>query len=335
MIIFTKFNGYRADGRRLYFKGGDGGAGEMRKMEEERQARIDAAIQAINDIFDPPATKRGVNPATSFDPSKTYYNADGSVFTGAVSGKGSGGLKVSKTLPYGVTQPGAFQLPASVANAALASGGKGGGIRFEPYQTINGQKWNMGKVRSALANGRLYTGVETVQPENTRFKLYDEQQQAIYDLNAKEVNDQYADAERANRFALARNGLLGGSSDIESNANLQEKTNEGLIQAQALGQQAASDLRTADEQSKQNLIAMAQSGIDTGTAQQMAAAQLNANAQSALGQRGGASIGNLFDNLGQAYLNRQIMNAANNGYNYYNNGYGTNSTRKEYQGGSY
>ena len=91
-------------------------------------------------------------------------------------------------------------------------------------------------------------------------------------------------------------------------------------------------MRTADEQSKQSLIAMAQSGIDTGTAQQMAQAQLNANAQSALGQRGGATIGNLFDNLSQAYLTRQIMQAANNGYNLYGNNYNNLSTSKSYQG---
>jgi hypothetical protein len=310
MLIPTKFNGF-VEGRRLYCKGG-GSSKAAERMEAERQARVQAAVNAINNIFDPPARKQGINAADSFDPSKTYYNADGSVFSGAVSsGKGGGSSVPVSTSP----------------------GGKGGN-GYSRYQTINGQTWDMDKVNKAMANGQLYTGFETIQPEG-REKLYNEQQEAIYDLNAKEVNNQYADAERANRFALARNGLLGGSSDVESNANLQEKTNEGLVQAKALGQQAASDLRTADEQSKQNLIAMAQSGIDTGTAQQMASAQLNANAQSALGQRGGASIGNLFDNLGQAYLNRQIMNAVNNGYNYnFNNGIG-NSTRKEYQGGNY
>ncbi|EEO27784.1 hypothetical protein [Oxalobacter paraformigenes] len=332
MIILTKFNGYRADGRRLYFKGGDGGAGEMRKMEEERQARIDAAIQAINDIFDPPATKRGVNPATSFDPSKTYYNADGSVFTGAVSGKGSGGLKVSKTLPYGITPPGAFQLPASVANAALASGGKGGGIRFEPYQTINGQKWNMGKVRSALANGRLYTGVETVQPENKRLKLYEDQRDAVYQINSKDVNRQYGDAERNNRFGLARHGLMGGSVDVDSNAQLQEKTNEGLMKASGIADSAAASLKAKDESARQNLISMAQSGIDTGTAQQMAIERLNTTAQEAEGARAGASVGDLFGNMTQAYLRYRKLNGDETALSLNGNNQGGLSTRTSYDG---
>ena len=64
----------------------------------------------------------------------------------------------------------------------------------------------------------------------------------------------------------------------------------------------------------------------------MAQAQLSANAQSALGQRGGATIGSLFDNLSQAYLTNKLMNAAQNGYNLYNNNYGNLSTSKSYGG---
>ena len=309
MIIPNKFNGYSPDCRRLCFKGGGSSAAkEANRMEKERQARITAAVNAINDIFDPKAYKQGTNAASEFDPDKTYYNKDGSVFDGR------------KKFTVNSSSGNAFnQIVGNIVDLVGQTSG-------------SASAWDMDKINKAIANGELFTGYETVTPENSREKLYDEQQQAVYDLNAKEVNDQYADAERANRFALARNGLLGGSSDVESNANLQEKTNEGLIKAQALGQQAASDLRTADEQSKQSLISMAQSGIDTGTAQQMATAQLNSNAQSALGQRGGATIGNLFDNLGQAYLNRQIMNAANNGYNWYNNQYGNLSANKTYQG---
>ncbi|WP_462370376.1 hypothetical protein [Oxalobacter formigenes] len=311
MIIPNKHNGYSPDGRRLYFKGGSSSAAkEANRMEQERQARITASINAINDIFDPKAYKQGTNAATAFDPNKTYYNKDGSVFDGRKK----------------------FNVNSSSGNAFNQIVGN---IVDQVGQTSgSASAWDMDKINKAIANGELFTGVETVKPENTREKLYDEQQQAVYDLNAKAVKDQYGDAERANRFALARNGLLGGSSNIESNALLQEKNNEGLIQAQALGQQSASALRTSDEQAKQSLIATAQSGIDTGTAQQMAAAQLNSNAQSALGQRGGATIGSLFDNLGQAYLTRQLLQASNNGYNLYNNQYGNSSARNRGDQGS-
>ena len=308
MIIANRFNGYAPDGRRLYFKGG-GSSKSAERMERERQARVQAAVDAINNIFDPQpyVTADLDNKVTSYDPSQTYYLADGTVFDPMST-------RTEKKL---VTR--------------MGGGAKPFEGRYTTYAptTVSYLDWN--KINNALNSGSLYGSLTTVTPE-TREKLYGEQEQAVYDLNAKDVNDQYADAERANRFGLARNGLLGGSSDVESNANLQEKTNEGLVQAKALGQQAASDLRTADEQSKQSLIAMAQSGIDTGTAQQMAAAQLNANAQSALGRRGGATIGDLFDNLSQAYLTRQIMQAANNGYNLYGNNYNNLSTSKSYGG---
>ena len=310
MMIINQFNGYAPDGRRLYFKGG-GSSKSAERIERERQERVQAAVDAINAIFDPqPYTTVDKNSVVTggFDPSQTYYLADGSVFD-----------------PYSTR--------TETVRRSHTYGAKPLENRYYTYEptTVSYLDWD--KINNAIASGSLYNGLTTVTPDS-REKLYEDQQQAIYDLNAKEVNDQYADAERANRFALARNGLLGGSSDIESNANLQEKTNEGLIQAQALGQQAASDLRTADEQSKQSLIAMAQSGLDTGTAQQMAQAQLNANAQSALGQRGGATIGNLFDNLSQAYLTRQIMNATQNGYNLYNNNYGNLSTSSRGDQGS-
>ena len=299
MIIPNKHNGYSPDGRRLCHKGGDGGASAMRKQEEERQARINAAIKAINDIFDPPEYKQGINAATEFDPNKTYYNKDGSVFDGR--------LRV-------VTGHGMFA--DAIANTTAFGGNK---------------KLDMDKINNAISNGELYTGYETVKPENKREKLYDEQRQAVYDINAKDVNRQYGDAEKANRFGLARNGLMGGSTDVDSNARLQEMTNEGLVKAGGIADNASSSLRTADESARQSLIAMAQSGIDTGSAQQMALKQLESTSQKAQGERSGASIGNLFGGLSQAYLRgntnqNATQNVVNNGYS------GGNSVRKTYGG---
>ena len=189
MLIPIRLNGY-VQGRRLYFKGGDGGASDMRKMEEERQARIDAAVKAINDIFDPQpyVTADLDNKVTSYDPSQTYYLADGTVFDPMST-------RTEKKL---VTR--------------MGGGAKPFEGRYTTYAptTVSYLDWN--KINNALNSGSLYGSLTTVTPE-TREKLYGEQEQAVYDLNAKDVNDQYADAERANRFGLARNGLMGGSAD--------------------------------------------------------------------------------------------------------------------------
>lgn len=304
-MIFSKHNGFSPDGRRLCHKGGDGGAGEMRRQEAERQARINAAIKAINDIFDPPAYKQGVNAASEFDPNKTYYNKDGSVFDGRKNFNANSGNLFNNVV---------------------------GSIADVMGQASGNTAWDMDKINKAIANGELYTGYETVKPENKREKLYDEQRQAVYDINARDVNRQYGDAEKANRFGLARNGLMGGSADVDSNARLQEMTNEGLVKAGGIADNASSSLRAADESARQSLIAMAQSGIDTGSAQQMAEKQLESTSQRAQGERSGASIGNLFGNLSQAYLrgntNQTLTQNAVNGYGYN----GGNSVRKTYGG---
>ena len=176
----------------------------------------------------------------------------------------------------------------------------------------------MEQERQARINAAVST-INNVFANSNRDSLYDEQRSSVYDINAKDVNQQYADAERANRFALARNGLLGGSANIDSNARLQEKTNEGLVKAGGLADSAVSDFMAADERAKQNLISMAQSGIDTGTAQSMALNNLNANAQSAAGASAASGMGSLFDNMGQAYLTRQLLNGSQNGWNAYAN----------------
>ena len=307
MLIPIRLNGY-ALGRRLYFKGGDGGASDMRRMEEERQARIDAAIKAINDIFDPQpyVTADLENKVTSYDPSQTYYLADGSVFD----------PMSTRTEMKKVTHMGGGAKPF-----------EGRYTTYEPV-TVTYTDWN--KIDNAIRSGALY-GSKTVTPDS-REKLYDEQRDAVYAINEKDVNEQYADAERANRFGLARNGLMGGSADIDSNARLQDITNKGLLQAGGIADSAAAKLRAQDESARQNLISMAQSGIDTGTAQQMAIESLNTTAQQAQGERAGASVGDLFGSLGQAYLRyNKIMNG--NGV-FSGDGVSSNgmSTRSTYQG---
>lgn len=139
-----------------------------------------------------------------------------------------------------------------------------------------------------------------------RDELYAEQKGAVYDLNRAEVDRQATETARANRFALARTGLAGGSVDAESHAELNRRTNEGLMRAGSIADQAAADLKVQDERTRSNLISMAQSGIDSGSAATMALEGLKANAATAANNRAGATVGGLFDDLSQAYLFNQI-----------------------------
>lgn len=73
-----------------YGGGGSDGAAEMRQAEIERQAKIDTGLTRIDNAF---AGKRGINPATGYNPNETYYdefgekadptkNPKGKLFTG-------------------------------------------------------------------------------------------------------------------------------------------------------------------------------------------------------------------------------------------------------------
>ena len=215
-------------------------------------------------------------------------------------------------------------LPAEGGNRTYWKGGSNKQAKIANQMEQERQR----KMQEAIAT------IRDIFADPARDDIYNQQEQAVYDLNAKSVQDQYDQAERQNRFGLARNGLMGGSADVDSNANLQKITNEGLVQAKALGQQAAGNLRSSDESAKQNLISLAESGMDSGTAATLAQSQMAANQQNALGQRGASAITGLFDGLAQGYLTKQIMDAYQQGYNFGNNrNYGsTGNTRNSYGG---
>lgn len=165
-----------------------------------------------------------------------------------------------------------------------------------------------------------------------RDALYADQRTAVYDLNKREVDRQAAEAERLNRFGLARTGLLGGSVNVDSVADLDRRTNEGLMRAGGIADQAAADLKTADERTRSNLISLAQSGIDTGTAAQQALKGLEVNAANAAGARAGSTVGGLFNDLSQAYLMNQQNQGRQSGMQYGQQWMGVSSPGQRYQG---
>lgn len=171
-------------------------------------------------------------------------------------------------------------------------------------------------------------------PANSRDILYNEQRSAVYDLNKNEVDRQAKEFERTNRFGLARTGLLGGSADVDSTAEINRRTNEGLLRAGGIADQTAADLKTSDERTRANLISMAQSGIDTGTAATMALEGLSANAAQAAAQRSGSTIGGLFNDLSQAYLVNQTVAGRNAVNPYASQWYGVSSPQQTYSGKS-
>lgn len=276
--------------------GGDGGAGQR---EAERQARIAAATEEINRIFNNQVKRTGTHYVN--DAGQTIsaedYNAKKAAYDAEVAAAEKN--RANNYNPFG-----AFGFGFDFGGDSYSSAPAITAENPSQYQARNFEYW---------ADG---------DPANARSKMYDQQKAAVYDLNKAEVDRQAQVAERTNRFGLARTGLIGGSADVDSNAELNRRTNEGLIRAGGIADQSAADLKLQDEKTRSNLISMAQSGIDTGTAAQMALNGLSVNADQAAAQRNGATIGSLFGDLSQAYLVNQ--QAGGNALAYANSPYANN-----------
>jgi len=278
-------NAFRKTGGRMTLEGGggggggDGGAGQR---EAERQARIAAATDQINRIFNGEVQKTGTRYVSNPIPAFRMFGNRSASNPSYISEGEYQNLVAQKNAQQPQTRRGPFGMIFSEGFSDPTAG----------WQREDYTYWDR-------------------DPNAQRQKLYDEQKAAVYELNTKEVDRQATEAERANRFGLARTGLLGGSADIDSNAELNRRTNEGLLRAGGIADQSAADLQAQDERTRANLISMAQSGIDTGTAASMALNGLSANANQAASARSGATVGGLFDDLSQAYLTNQILTGRN------------------------
>jgi hypothetical protein len=179
----------------------------------------------------------------------------------------------------------------------MAGGGDGGASDLRA-QEADRQK----KIQSAVdaINGQFASAGDTP---------YQGVQSATKEAATRDLDKQFTAASKNNLFGLARSGLLGGSVDAESGGDLQQRFGEGQIKAEQAGIGAASDLKAADERTRQNLIGLAQSGIDTGTAASLAAGQSASAAEAAKANAGSATVGRLFDDLGQAYLTNNALKA--------------------------
>jgi hypothetical protein len=154
-----------------------------------------------------------------------------------------------------------------------------------------------------------YDPAEVAANKTAREAMYSDISGAVKGTAMRDLDRQYSEASNRNTFGLARSGLMGGSVDAESGGNLKTLYGEGQLKADQAGLGAASDLRSTDEKTRQNLISLAQSGIDTGTASSLAAGQMAAAADVAKSQAATSSVGRLFDDMTQAYVNNQYMKA--------------------------
>lgn len=106
-------------------------------------------------------------------------------------------------------------------------------------------------------------------------------------LNMQDLDKNKALADRNLTFALARNGQVGGSTQVDRQKDLGERYQRGALDVDRAALGAGADLSAADQDARARLISLATTGLDATTGAAQSAAALRSSIQSA---RAGAKV---------------------------------------------
>lgn len=160
------------------------------------------------------------------------------------------------------------------------------------------------------------TGINAKFDDPSRTAQYDKLAADTTAKYTQDVNEQETKTARKLKFAQARSGQIGSSTQAYQGKMLGQDYAKAIIDASQRGQQASSQLRSADESTRSNLISMAQSGLDAGTAENRATGSLYNNLLNSQSQSTAQSLGDAFGDLGSVYQNSQDQKAARAGQLY-------------------
>jgi hypothetical protein len=137
--------------------------------------------------------------------------------------------------------------------------------------------------------------------------------QSQYDALGKDLRQQYdtylsqqrGQAQRRNKFGLARAGLTGGSAAIDADNLLRRESDEATLNAERQARKGVADLMGQDEAARTQLISLAQTGGNIGNAAAQSASRLSANLQGAQAAGNVQGLGDVFGATAQAYRARE------------------------------
>lgn len=221
-------------------KSGGNEAALARQDEQERQARIREGTQRINNIFNGGTYGSGaITAGSAYDPSKTYYNADGSVWT-----PGSGGA--ASNLIYGLDSAGGNGNDyASLVKAGKLFSGTASSTGFNDdffkgrREAYSGYATPQLEDQYGDANKELTFALARAGQLNSsaRGQKAGELQQ-LYDLNKQEIGDKALSYETQARTAVedARGNLI---STLNATGDAEGAASSALARSAALTQPAA------------------------------------------------------------------------------------------------
>lgn len=131
----------------------------------------------------------------------------------------------------------------------------------------------------------------------------------LNDYYTNQINTQESTNARNLKFANARSGLTGGSAAVDSGTQLAKDYTQGLLAASQNAQAGEAALRTADTNSKNQQISLAQQGNYVGQIPLATSQAQAANLQSAQNYGNANAVNNLFTGTAGIYQNEQIAAA--------------------------
>lgn len=131
---------------------------------------------------------------------------------------------------------------------------------------------------------------------------------ATRDFYTQDLNRQKADTDRQLRFALARGGLTGGSTQIDQQRRFADDYARGLLQVEQKAQGAGTNVRAADQDARARLITLATSGLDATTGAQQAAASMRNSIDANRANDYAGGLSNAFSGL-QGFIDKSRESA--------------------------
>ena len=176
-------------------------------------------------------------------------------------------------------------------------------------------KYLLGKDKYLTDNALKQVGnAEVSTNEAQRNAGYDKVRQSNLGLMMNDIARNRADTTRNVGFGLQRNGLFGGSVDVDTHRDITDANQRSVIQANQLADSQVASMRSNDESTRADLISRINAGLDADSAAATASQRMAINRQQALSEPSSGALNNLFASIGGALNSYQYANGAANPY---------------------
>lgn len=173
----------------------------------------------------------------------------------------------------------------------------------------------LGKDKYLTGNALKQVGnAEVSANEAQRNAGYDKVRQSNLGLMMNDIARNMADTTRNVGFGLQRNGLFGGSVDVDTHRDITDANQRSVIQANQLADSQVASMRSNDESTRADLISRINAGLDADSAAATASQRMAINRQQALSEPSSGALNNLFASIGGALNSYQYANGAANPY---------------------